>query len=132
MTEFFYFRSVPFVKQLKEQGVKADFVACSEAGTTADWADETKGAGAVGNNVITFDYLPAAYTGGGSEEFRADFKAEYGRDPGFLEAAGYAEVRCWRRPSRPRAASRRTRCGTPCSAEASRLSTPRRSSTAWA
>ncbi len=92
MTEFFYFRSVPFVKQLKEQGVKADFVACSEAGTTADWADETKGAGAVGNNVITFDYLPAAYTGGGSEEFRADFKAEYGREPGFLEAAGYAEV----------------------------------------
>ncbi|MEW6275294.1 MAG: amino acid ABC transporter substrate-binding protein [Bacillota bacterium] len=92
LVEFFYFRSIPFIKQLREQNVKVNFVAMSEAGTSADWPTPDKGAGAVGNHVITFAYLPKTYKGGGSEQFKTDFKAKYGREPGFLEAAGYAEI----------------------------------------
>lgn len=88
LVEFFFFRCVPFVKQLHEQNVKINFVAASEAGTRTDWIDPTTGAGEVGNNVITFalsnEYL--------DEEFRTNFYRKFGYYPGFLEATGYAEV----------------------------------------
>jgi len=94
LVEFFFFRCIPFIKQLREQDLKVNFVVMSESGTRADWTHSERGAGAVGNNVITFAYLSKTYTGGGeSEEFKTNFKRKYGLNPGFLEAAGYAEVK---------------------------------------
>lgn len=93
LAEFFYFRCVPFIKELHEQGVKAPFIAMSESGTTADWLNPEKGVGPkLGNGIITFAYLPKTYHKGGIEYLRKVYKEKYNAKPGFLVAAGYAGV----------------------------------------
>ena len=93
LAEFFYFRCVPFVKQLHEQGVTAPFIAMSESGTTAFWVDPEKGAGPkLGNGIFTFAYLPKTYHQGGIDDLRKTYRELHNIEPGFLVAAGYAGV----------------------------------------
>jgi len=91
--EFFYFRAVMFVKQMYEQRVNANFVAISESGTGYDWCDPEKGVGpGLGNGIITFAYVPKTYHAGASDYLRTKSQELYGSKPGFLEAAGFAQV----------------------------------------
>jgi branched-chain amino acid transport system substrate-binding protein len=91
--EFYYFRCVPFVKQLREQGAKVNFLIMSESGTRADWLDPKEGVGPeLGNGVLTFAYVPKTYHGGGIDDLRKRFQTKFNSPPGFLEAAGYAQI----------------------------------------
>jgi branched-chain amino acid transport system substrate-binding protein len=90
--EFYYFRCIQFAKQLREQGVQANFVVMSESGTRPDWTDANTGAGKLGNGIFTFAYLPKTYHGGGADELRKRMQEKYDRPPGFLDAAGYAQI----------------------------------------
>jgi branched-chain amino acid transport system substrate-binding protein len=91
--EFFYFRHVLFAKQLYEQRVAANFVALSESGFRADWLDPKLGVGPkLANGIIAVKMVPDDYPEGGVGELRKRFKAKYNREPGFLEATGFADV----------------------------------------
>ncbi len=92
LVEFFFFRCVPLLKQMREQGVKVPFVAMSEAATRADWTDPKTGAGSMGNGVITFALFANTYHEGGADDLRKRYQAKYGRQPGFMEATGYTDI----------------------------------------
>jgi len=93
LAEFFYFRHVAFGKQLHEQRVTANFVCLSETGFRADWLDPKLGVGPkLANGIITVDLLPKDYPEGGIDDLRTRFKAKFNREPGFLEATGYADI----------------------------------------
>ena len=92
LVEFFFFRCIPLIKQMREQGVKVPFVAMSEAATRADWTDPKTGAGKIGNGVTTFALFAKTYHEGGADDLRKRYQAQYNRPPGFMEATGYTDI----------------------------------------
>jgi branched-chain amino acid transport system substrate-binding protein len=93
LAEFFYFRCVQFCKQLHEQRVTANFVVLSESGYRADWLDPKLGVGPkLANGIITISAIAKNNPEGGIEDLRERFRAKFNREPGFLEATGYADV----------------------------------------
>jgi len=88
LCEFFFFRCIPFIKQMHELGVTAPFVAMSESGMSLDWTDPAKGVGDLGNGIITFAYIPSTYHGG-----RVDYlRTKIPEACGLLEAGHFAAI----------------------------------------